>query len=609
MCLALVPRDRRICHALATSLPYHRDKIFNKKKLNFSMKRLFAVALLLLVFPLSSHAWWDKEWTGRKKITLDSQASGITTDALSVPVLVRLSSGNFDFLAGKEDGSDLRFVAEDDKTPLAFHIERFDQVNELGFVWVQVPKLAGNNTGQHIWLYYGNAKAAEATEDKKRFDEAQLAVYHLSELQGAPQDATGAGNHATASGLAAVSGGLIGGSSRLSGTGGLELSNPALQAAKEITVSAWFNADTADGELISFGALSVSLVGGVPTLKANGASARVGEPLAPKTWHHIAVTAGQAFTLFVDGKQVALLPGALASAGQLRVGAGLTGVMDEVQVSTVARPAAWLMAQVQSQSEAGKLVKQGEEQTTDTSEGPNYFRATMQNLTVDGWVVVVICVVMFFVAIWIMAAKVMLLNRIQKTNEKFNGVFGSTTRELRTLGNDAAAHADVLNQLTSRDGDFGHASLHRIFKVGVLELLARFPATLAGHPLPNLSAQAMSAVRASLDAQLVRERQRLDQGMVLLTIAISGGPFLGLLGTVVGVMITFAAIAAAGDVNVNAIAPGIAAALVATVAGLGVAIPALFGYNYLMTRIKSVSADMNVFVDEFVTKMAENYGG
>jgi biopolymer transport protein ExbB len=108
---------------------------------------------------------------------------------------------------------------------------------------------------------------------------------------------------------------------------------------------------------------------------------------------------------------------------------------------------------------------------------------------------------------------------------------------------------------------------------------------------------------------MTREGQSLNKAMVLLTIAISGGPFLGLLGTVIGVMITFAAIAAAGDVNVNAIAPGIAAALVATVAGLGVAIPALFGYNYLLTRIKSVSADMNVFVDDFVARMAEAYGG
>ncbi|NBV53051.1 MAG: MotA/TolQ/ExbB proton channel family protein, partial [Verrucomicrobia bacterium] len=79
-----------------------------------------------------------------------------------------------------------------------------------------------------------------------------------------------------------------------------------------------------------------------------------------------------------------------------------------------------------------------------------------------------------------------------------------------------------------------------------------------------LSAAALDSIRASLDAGLIRENHRLNSQIVLLTIAISGGPFLGLLGTVVGVMITFAAIAAAGDVNVNAIAPGIAAALVAT---------------------------------------------
>ena len=62
-------------------------------------------------------------------------------------------------------------------------------------------------------------------------------------------------------------------------------------------------------------------------------------------------------------------------------------------------------------------------------------------------------------------------------------------------------------------------------------------------------------------------------------------------------------------IRVNAIAPGIAAALAATCAGLGVAIPALFGYNYLLTRIKATTTDMTVFIDEFVTKLAEFYGG
>jgi biopolymer transport protein ExbB len=120
-----------------------------------------------------------------------------------------------------------------------------------------------------------------------------------------------------------------------------------------------------------------------------------------------------------------------------------------------------------------------------------------------------------------------------------------------------------------------------------------------------MSAQGVEVVRSLMNTQLVRENQRLSSALVVLTIAISGGPFLGLLGTVVGVMITFADIAAAGDVNINAIAPGISAALLATIAGLAVAIPALFAYNYILLRNKNVSANMLVFVDEFATRISE----
>ena len=95
--------------------------------------------------------------------------------------------------------------------------------------------------------------------------------------------------------------------------------------------------------------------------------------------------------------------------------------------------------------------------------------------------------------------------------------------------------------------------------------------------------------------------------MVLLTIAIAGGPFIGLLGTVLGVMITFSDVAAAGEVNINAIAPGIAAALLATVAGLAVAIPALFGYNYLISRIQEIDTDHDLFVDELEKRIAETW--
>jgi biopolymer transport protein ExbB len=123
----------------------------------------------------------------------------------------------------------------------------------------------------------------------------------------------------------------------------------------------------------------------------------------------------------------------------------------------------------------------------------------------------------------------------------------------------------------------------------------------------GLSGRSIQAIRASLEGGLTREVQKLNDKMVFLTISIAGGPYVGLLGTVMGVMITFAVIAKHGEVDVNSIAPGIASALLATVAGLGVAIPALFIYSYLNSRIKDVSTTMHLFIEEFVTKMAEFY--
>jgi len=146
-----------------------------------------------------------------------------------------------------------------------------------------------------------------------------------------------------------------------------------------------------------------------------------------------------------------------------------------------------------------------------------------------------------------------------------------------------------------------NSPLYRIYHIGSEEI---------GHRMTGgngLSTRSIQAIRASLDAGYVRENHLLNDGLVFLTISIAGGPFMGLLGTVVGVMITFAAIAATGEVNISAIAPGLAAALVATVAGLLVAIPALLGYNYLVSRLKTVSSDLAIFIDEFVTKMAEFY--
>jgi biopolymer transport protein ExbB len=215
--------------------------------------------------------------------------------------------------------------------------------------------------------------------------------------------------------------------------------------------------------------------------------------------------------------------------------------------------------------------------------------------------VIGILLIMSIASIMVMVEKNSYLSRQFKANARFLGEFRELTDDLTALAADEEPPGKG-----SKANPWRHSSLHHIYRVGAGEIRRRFAGRhAAGHVL---TAEAIAAIRAALDARLVRELQQLNRMMVILTIAISGGPFLGLLGTVIGVMVTFAAIAMSGDVNINAIAPGVAGALMATVAGLGVAIPSLFGYNYLSVRIRDLSSDMQVFVDEFTTKMAEAYG-
>ena len=92
-------------------------------------------------FPPPAMPGGTRTGAARKKITLTNPA-GEVSDA---PVLIRLHTGNFDFLSANENGSDLRVVAGDDATELKFHIEKWDGINQLALVWVKLPKLAASN--------------------------------------------------------------------------------------------------------------------------------------------------------------------------------------------------------------------------------------------------------------------------------------------------------------------------------------------------------------------------------------------------------------------------------------------------------------------------------
>jgi biopolymer transport protein ExbB len=344
--------------------------------------------------------------------------------------------------------------------------------------------------------------------------------------------------------------------------------------------------------LLEWGPLRLTLKAG-QVVFAVGAASAAGGNLPAATWAHLAATVGGGkAVLYINGAKAAEFDATLAALdAPLALGAGVAGLVDELQFAPALRSADWMRLSAASQGADSKLIATQKEAAgqAEAGESPGYLGILVKNLTVDAWVIIIILGIMFALAAWVMVVKSMFVARADRDNRSFLKRFRSATSELLHL-EQGAAHPN--------------SSLYRLYQSGVRELKKRD----IGARDVTLSGASLNAVKASIDADLVRENHHLNSQMVLLTIAISGGPFLGLLGTVVGVMITFAAIAAAGDVNVNAIAPGIAAALLATVAGLAVAIPALFGYNWLASRIQNISADMQIFVDEFVTRVAEIHG-
>jgi biopolymer transport protein TolQ len=117
----------------------------------------------------------------------------------------------------------------------------------------------------------------------------------------------------------------------------------------------------------------------------------------------------------------------------------------------------------------------------------------------------------------------------------------------------------------------------------------------------------MRVVTTAMERAVGESALRLEAQMILLATAVSGAPFLGLLGTVWGVMDAFSGVAIAGSANLAAMAPGVSGALVTTVTGLLVAIPAMFGYNFLVTSIRSLIVQNDNFAAELASEFEHKY--
>jgi biopolymer transport protein TolQ len=193
---------------------------------------------------------------------------------------------------------------------------------------------------------------------------------------------------------------------------------------------------------------------------------------------------------------------------------------------------------------------------------------------------------------WVMFSKAVQMRRARKLNLFFYNEFNS---QQHVLG--------IFDRRLQVDG----CPLFRVYEAGSKELDARLKNAAGDGRKRFVSLKGMEHVKRTLENTVAQQSLRLESGLILLAIAVSGAPFLGLLGTVWGVMSTFSGIARQGSATMAAMAPGVSAALITTVAGLLVAIPSMFGYNWLVHNLRVQTVELDNFAQELVSKMETEY--
>ena len=582
--------------------------------------RLTVVAASIIIVSIfagsiQAHAWWDDKWQFRRKIVFDTTSTGadVKENLNETAVLLRLHTGNFSFAAARDDGSDIRFMSGDDKLPLKSQKELYDAANEIALFWVKVPRIMAGSKQDFIWIYYGNKSAAQVQDQGGVYDVNQLLVYHLDEAEGKPRDETAYGNHpsefSSEMGIPAVIGtglSLNGSSDRI-----VIPRSSSLNFSTGFTFSAWVRISQPqnNARLLSWEDQNQSLIIGIDQTKVFAKSTAGGQAaetektadLPLQSWHHLAVTAepSKRMTIYLDGTEMnwVNLPGALPEpASDLCVGASLkggdffSGDLDEIELSKTARSAEWIRAAVRGQGPDNVLASFMEEEGfagSGESLTIHLIKVVARTITLDGWLVIGILVVLGAFCWVVFLTKILSLRQTSLANRSFTHRLKESP-ELEALYN-------------VEENGFDGSSLFRVYSAGFEEL--KLTQSKMGKEGSRLSKSVMNTVRAALDKATMHESRRFGAGLMILTFGVSGGPFLGLLGTVWGVMNTFASMAEAGEANLTAIAPGVASALACTLAGLLVAIPALFSYSFLTQRIKDLNADMYLFADEFVLKL------
>ncbi|NOZ93485.1 MAG: hypothetical protein GXP47_01945 [Acidobacteria bacterium] len=213
-----------------------------------------------------------------------------------------------------------------------------------------------------------------------------------------------------------------------------------------------------------------------------------------------------------------------------------------------------------------------------------------------GWTAKVVLgiLLLFSLGSWsVILAKWRELGTARKSSEGFLRRFRKATR---------------LNEVAEVAGKYKSSPLATVFQAGYAELGAQIRVSQRrGSPEEGQRIRSVEGVQRAMQRAIGAERERLTRALPFLATTASATPFIGLFGTVWGIMNTFRAIGATGSTSILTVAPGIAEALVNTAAGLVAAIPALIAYNHLLGKIRHLSRRMEDFELEMLNLVDRNF--
>lgn len=210
--------------------------------------------------------------------------------------------------------------------------------------------------------------------------------------------------------------------------------------------------------------------------------------------------------------------------------------------------------------------------------------------------VIIILLMVFSIFAWsVMASKSVQIRRARRLNHYFEAEF--------------RGQQSVLS-IYDRRLQVAGCPLFAVYLEGCTDLEAHLRTSEGGRKQYS-TLKALEHVKRTMEGAVAREALRLESGLVLLAVAVSGAPFLGLLGTVWGVMDAFGAVAISAQAGVRPdigiMAPGVSAALSTTVAGLLVAIPSMFGYNWLVHSLRVNTVELDNFAQTLASRMETEF--